>query len=78
MQVEGAYKTLDQAKKAHEAHMNDIQKLEDELAEVDKAKAEYEEQIAGESQSQVNLRIISLLFSIHDIFFIGKRRAFRR
>ncbi|ERL94587.1 hypothetical protein D910_11864 [Dendroctonus ponderosae] len=52
MEVEGAYKTLDQAKKAHEAHMNDIQKLEDELAEVDKAKAEYEEQIAGESQSQ--------------------------
>ncbi|KAH1021332.1 hypothetical protein HUJ04_010862 [Dendroctonus ponderosae] len=50
--VEGAYKTLDQAKIAHEAHMNDIQKLEDELAEVDKAKAEYEEQIAGESQSQ--------------------------
>lgn len=52
--VDGAYKTLDQAKKAHEAHMNDIRKLEAELAEVEKAKKEYEEQIAGESQSQVS------------------------
>ncbi|KAL1497486.1 hypothetical protein ABEB36_008443 [Hypothenemus hampei] len=50
--VEGAYKTLEQAREAHEAHMNDIRKLENELAEVEKLKAEYEEQIAGESQSQ--------------------------
>ncbi|XP_050296378.1 structural maintenance of chromosomes protein 1A [Anthonomus grandis grandis] len=50
--VDGAHKTLDQAKKAHEAHMNDIRKLEEELAEVEKAKSEWEEQIAGESQSQ--------------------------
>lgn len=34
--------------------MNDIRKLEAELAEVEKAKKEYEEQIAGESQSQVS------------------------
>ncbi|CAG9764910.1 unnamed protein product [Ceutorhynchus assimilis] len=50
--VDGAYKTLDQAKKAHEAHTKDIRKLEEELAEVEKSKSEYEEQIAGESQSQ--------------------------
>ncbi|XP_066249055.1 structural maintenance of chromosomes protein 1A [Euwallacea similis] len=50
--VDGAYKTLEQAKKANDAHMNDISKLEAELGEVEKAKAEYEEQIAGESQSQ--------------------------
>ena len=50
--VDGAIKTLEQARKAHEAHMNDIKKLEDELAEVEKSKEEYESQIAGESQSQ--------------------------
>ncbi|XP_044268886.1 structural maintenance of chromosomes protein 1A [Tribolium madens] len=50
--LDGAIKTLEQARKAHEAHMNDIKKLEDELAEVERAKEEYESQIAGESQSQ--------------------------
>ncbi|KAJ3663667.1 hypothetical protein Zmor_007900 [Zophobas morio] len=50
--LDGAIKTLEQARKAHEAHMNDIKKLEDELAEVEKSKEEYESQIAGESQSQ--------------------------
>ncbi|KAF7267293.1 structural maintenance of chromosomes 1 [Rhynchophorus ferrugineus] len=50
--VQSAHKTLEQAKNAHEAHMNDIKKLEKELAEVERLKAEYEEQIAGESQSQ--------------------------
>ncbi|XP_060536430.1 structural maintenance of chromosomes protein 1A [Cylas formicarius] len=50
--VDSAIKMLDQARKAHDAHMNDIRKLEEELAEVEKAKEEYEEQIAGESQSQ--------------------------
>ncbi|KAI4471080.1 structural maintenance of chromosomes smc family member [Holotrichia oblita] len=50
--LEGAIKTLEQAKKANEAHMNDIKKLEDELADVERAKDEYEATIAGESQSQ--------------------------
>lgn len=50
--LEGAVKTLEQARKANEAHMNDIKKLEDELAEVERAKEEYEATIAGESQSQ--------------------------
>ncbi|XP_045462498.1 structural maintenance of chromosomes protein 1A [Harmonia axyridis] len=50
--LDGAIKTLEQARKAHDAHMNDIKKLEDELAEVERTKADYEEQIAGESQSQ--------------------------
>lgn len=44
---------MDQAKNAHETHMNDIKKYEKELVEVQKAKDEYELQIAGESQSQV-------------------------
>lgn len=38
--------------KAHEAHMNDIRKLEEELAEIERLKEEYEATIAGESQSQ--------------------------
>ncbi|CAH1107174.1 unnamed protein product [Psylliodes chrysocephalus] len=50
--LDGAIKTLDKARKAHEAHMNDIKKLEDELHTVEKKKEEYETQIAGESQSQ--------------------------
>lgn len=50
--LEGAIKTLEQARKAHEAHMLDIKKLEDELSAVEKKKEEYETQIAGESQSQ--------------------------
>lgn len=45
-------KTLEQARKAHEAHMNDIRKLEEELAEIERLKSEYEATIAGESQSQ--------------------------
>lgn len=50
--LDGAIKTLEQARKAHDAHMNDIHKLEEELAEVERNKEEYETQIAGESQSQ--------------------------
>lgn len=50
--LDGAIKTLDQVRKANDAHNNDIKKLEDELAEVELAKDEYEATIAGESQSQ--------------------------
>lgn len=50
--LDGAIKTLDQVRKAHDAHMNDIKKLEDELQEVDEAKQAYEASVAGESQSQ--------------------------
>lgn len=50
--LDGAVKTLEQARKANEAHNNDISKLEEELAEVERSKDEYEVTIAGESQSQ--------------------------
>lgn len=50
--LEGAQKTLEQARKANDAHNNDIAKLDEELAEVEKKKEEYEATIAGESQSQ--------------------------
>lgn len=50
--LDGAIKTLEQARKANEAHNNDIRKLEEELAEVEHSKEEYEATIAGESQSQ--------------------------
>lgn len=50
--LEGANKTLNQARKADEAHNNDIDKLKDELAEVESAKDAYEATIAGESESQ--------------------------
>lgn len=50
--LDGAIKTLEQARKAHEAHMNDIKKLDDELKEVEEAAKAYQLQIAGESQSQ--------------------------
>jgi structural maintenance of chromosome 1 len=41
-----------QAKKAYDAHMEDIAELERELAEVDKKRQDYEDTIAGESQQQ--------------------------
>lgn len=50
--LEGAQKTLEQARKANDAHNQDIAKLEEELAEVERKQAEYEATIAGESQSQ--------------------------
>lgn len=50
--LESAKKSLTQAKKAHSAHMDDIHELEKELEEVEKKRMEYEEVVAGESQSQ--------------------------
>nr|CAH7756245.1 unnamed protein product [Callosobruchus chinensis] len=50
--LDGAIKTLEQARKAHEAHMNDIRKLEEELAAIERKREDYETHIAGESQSQ--------------------------
>ncbi|XP_018333295.1 structural maintenance of chromosomes protein 1A [Agrilus planipennis] len=50
--LDGAIKTLEQARKADEAHNNDIQKLIKELEEVERAKEEWETSVAGESQSQ--------------------------
>nr|CAD7567859.1 unnamed protein product [Timema californicum] len=50
--LESARKSLTQAKKADAAHEQDIRELEDELAEVDAKKREYEDMVAGESQSK--------------------------
>nr|CAD7452147.1 unnamed protein product [Timema tahoe] len=50
--LESARKSLTQAKKAEAAHEQDIRELEDELAEVDAKKREYEDMVAGESQSK--------------------------
>nr|CAD7400645.1 unnamed protein product [Timema poppensis] len=49
--LESARKSLTQAKKVA-AHEQDIRELEDELAEVDAKKREYEDMVAGESQSK--------------------------
>ncbi|CAG0917778.1 unnamed protein product [Notodromas monacha] len=50
--LESAKKSLSQAKKAHSAHMDDINELERELKEVDDKRNDYESLIAGESQSK--------------------------
>lgn len=50
--LESAKKSLTQAKKAHEAHMSDIRELEVELEKVEELRREFEESVAGESQSQ--------------------------
>ena len=50
--LEAAQKSLTQAKKANDAHGEDIAVLEKELAEVDKRREEYEESLQSESQSQ--------------------------
>lgn len=39
-------------KRADEAHKKDIAELEQELEEVEKQRKEYEDMLAGESQSQ--------------------------
>ncbi|XP_054276656.1 structural maintenance of chromosomes protein 1A-like [Macrosteles quadrilineatus] len=47
-----AKKSLAEAKQANDAHERDIQELQTELEEVDARRQEYEDQVAGESQSQ--------------------------
>jgi len=47
-----AKKSLAEAKQANEAHERDIQELQTELEEVDARRQEYEDLVAGESQSQ--------------------------
>ncbi|XP_017876660.1 structural maintenance of chromosomes protein 1A [Ceratina calcarata] len=50
--VESAKKSLAQARIADEAHKKDIHELQEELQQVEEAKAAYETSIAGQSQSQ--------------------------
>lgn len=50
--LESAHKSLSQAQKAHDAHEEDISVLQRELEAVEGKRLEYEEQVAGESQSQ--------------------------
>ncbi|XP_032683016.1 structural maintenance of chromosomes protein 1A [Odontomachus brunneus] len=50
--VEAARKSLAQARVADEAHKKDIHELQEELRQVEEAKAAYEASIAGQSQLQ--------------------------
>ncbi|XP_070559327.1 structural maintenance of chromosomes protein 1A-like [Ptychodera flava] len=50
--IETAKKSLKSAKKAHESHQGEIRELERDLAEVEKRRADFEERIEEESQSQ--------------------------
>lgn len=50
--LEAAHKSLAQAKKANDAHAEDIAVLEKERDEVDRRREEYEESLQSESQSQ--------------------------
>jgi len=43
---------LEEVRRADEAHKKDIEELEQELAEVEAQRKEYEDMLAGESQSQ--------------------------
>lgn len=47
-----AKKSLAEVRVANEAHERDIQELQNELAEVEAKRQQYEEMVAGESQSQ--------------------------
>lgn len=47
-----AKKSLAEVVMANEAHQKDIDELDAELKEVEKRRHEYEEKVAGESQSQ--------------------------
>ena len=50
--VDSARKSLAQAVKAYNAHMDDIRELENELQEVEKKKTEFEDQVNADSMSQ--------------------------
>lgn len=50
--LNSAKKSLDEVRRADEAHKKDIEELEQELAEVEAQRKEYEDMLAGESQSQ--------------------------
>lgn len=50
--VDTAKKSLNQAKKAHEAHMQDIKDLEVELRTIEDKRAEYEESVMSDTQGQ--------------------------
>lgn len=50
--ADSARKSLAQAIKAHNAHMDDIRELESELQEVEKKRAEFEDQVSQDSESQ--------------------------
>lgn len=50
--ADSARKSLGQAIKAHNAHMDDIRELESELQEVEKKRAEFEDQVSQDSESQ--------------------------
>ncbi|CAK1580677.1 unnamed protein product [Parnassius mnemosyne] len=49
--LESSIKTLEQARKAHEAHQADIRKLEEELRQVEEQKAAWEQSILGTGPS---------------------------
>ena len=50
--LDGAKKSLKQAKKTHEGHEQEINELERELEDVEAKRREFEERIEEESQSQ--------------------------
>lgn len=50
--LNSAKKSLEEVRRADEAHKKDIEELEQELAEVESQRREYEDLLAGESQSQ--------------------------
>ncbi|XP_042870292.1 structural maintenance of chromosomes protein 1A-like isoform X1 [Penaeus japonicus] len=50
--ADSARKSLAQAIKAHNAHMDDIRELESELQEVEKKRGEFEEQVSQDSENQ--------------------------
>jgi len=50
--LNSAKKSLEEVRRADESHKKDIEELEQELGEVEKQRKEYEDMLAGESQSQ--------------------------
>ncbi|XP_052870119.1 structural maintenance of chromosomes protein 1A [Anopheles cruzii] len=50
--LDGAMKTLEQARRADEAHQSDIKKLEDERHEIEVKMAAFENEMAGESKKR--------------------------
>merc|ERR550532_1498887 len=58
--VDGAKKSLQQAKKAEDAHKKDIQELESELRNIERKKEEFDENTKEESQTQSDSNAVIL------------------
>lgn len=72
--VDSARKSLAQAIKAYNAHMDDIRELENELQEAEKKKTEFEDQVTADSMSQGSVAWLQAIYKnyIYMKYVVGR------